>query len=163
MTTSIPHHAYGGTRALSRRTRFTPLLPGVTFLQADSSTGTVIPTFQLAIAENDRSASAREVRNHAQGTVDFYNDTGEKMFETIHSNLQRFQEVVEPNVDEADRLFARNLRRETYRTIIKSQEAVRELAQAHRERLSREVLRGLEDKLKRYGMTLNHCQVSMSK
>lgn len=117
---------------------------------------------QAIISAKDRSAELKEVRIVAKEITDLHNDIGQQLFSAINSNLQLFKEVVEPKVDENDRVFAANIQRSIYKTVKKSQETAQELDRARNDQSSnREVLRALEDKLDRYGIYLNNFQLSM--
>ena len=119
---------------------------------------------QATITAKDRSAKLREAQIVAKEITDLQNDTGQQLFSAINSNLQLFKQVVEPRVDENDRVFAANIQRSIYKTVKKSQETAQELDRARNDQNSnREVLRALEDKLDRYGMYLNNFLLSMLK
>ena len=131
---------------------------------ADNGVGAAIPVMQAAIAAIGRLESPTGPRLHARSIAELHSEASQEWFSAIYSNLQLYQEVVEPNVEEQDRAFASNVRTNVYRMVTKSQETIDQLLAASRDQRSRpEDLRALEDKLGEYAKYLNNFQVSLMK
>lgn len=126
--------------------------------------GASIPIVQAAIAAKDRSARLAEPRLHAKDIVELHNNAGQELFSAVYSNLQIYQDLVEPNVDETDRVFASNLRKSIYRTVKESQETAQQLYNATKDKRTKpEAIKAMADKLGEYAKYLNNLQLAMIK
>lgn len=126
--------------------------------------GVVLPAVQAAIAAKGRSATSTRSRIHIKDIADLHNDAGQALYPEIYKNLQMYQEVVEPNVDEMDRAFASNVRRDIENIVKKSQETARELHAACSDKRSKaEDLRDMELKLEIYARHLFNYQGCMNR
>ncbi|KAL8827405.1 MAG: hypothetical protein Q9191_003201 [Dirinaria sp. TL-2023a] len=124
--------------------------------------GLVPPVLQAAIAAKDRLAKPTAARMHARDIAELNNDAGQEFLAAIYSNLQVYREVVEPNVEERDRVFASNIHKAIYKVIKQSQETAQELDHASKDKQVKPAdLRALEDKLRECAQWLNGFQLSL--
>lgn len=117
---------------------------------------------QAAIAAKHHLAKPTAARLHARDIAELNNDAGQEFLSAIYSNLQVYREVVEPNVEEKDRVFATNIQKVIYRVVKQSQETARELDHASKDKQSKPAdLRALEDKLGECAQWLNGFQLAL--
>ena len=98
-----------------------------------------------------------EARAHAKTIAELQNDIGQEQFAAIYSNLQSYREVVEPNVDEKDRVFISHVQKSIYRTVKSYQETLQALSHASRPG----EIRAIEDKLSELGKHLNNFELRL--
>ena len=124
--------------------------------------GTVtIPALQATFPTKEGGARDRGVRASAKSIAELHGSIGEEWFASIYSNLELYQQEVEPNVDGRDRAFAKNMRKSIYLTMERSRETAKELQNALQNRNSSEQIQRMQGDLEEYAKYLNHFQVSM--
>ncbi|KAL8719790.1 MAG: hypothetical protein Q9225_003251 [Loekoesia sp. 1 TL-2023] len=123
--------------------------------------GAVIPALQAANTAKGRSAKLAQSRLRAKDIAELHNAAGQGLFPAIYTNLNLYQEVVEPNDDGKDQEFASNLQ-SIYRTLKESQETAQELYNASKGmRSNPEDLKAMEDKLGVHALHLINSQLSL--
>ncbi|KAG7005693.1 hypothetical protein G7Y79_00018g045000 [Physcia stellaris] len=121
--------------------------------------GVVIPVLQAAITAKDRSAKLEQPRVHARTVAELHGDIGREQFLAIYLNLEKYRAVVEPYVDENDRIFASTVQKRIYRTVEKIQETAQELYKASENNQRKpEDLTAMEYRLETYARRLNNDQ-----
>lgn len=126
--------------------------------------GAVIPVLQAAITAKDRSAKLEQPRVHARTVAELHNDVGREQFLAIYLNLEKYRAVVEPYVDENDRLFALDVQKRIYKTVKKIEETAQELynaSECNQSKPKYQYLRELEYKLEIYARHLNNDQLCL--
>ena len=126
--------------------------------------GLALPTIQAVISAKSHSTDRKTSRLDAVTIAELQNDLGEEWFDAIHSNLRLYEEVVEPNVDEKDRVFASVIRARICHIIEDMQATAQELARASKNPQSKEKdLIANKDKLEELGKYLNRFLFVMSR
>ena len=84
----------------------------------------------MVIQTKDSSAKFIDLRAHAKNIAELHNEIGQAQYSAIYSVLQRYRDIVEPNVGEKDRLVISNLQKSIFENIRKSQDIVQRLGRA---------------------------------
>ena len=125
--------------------------------------GAIIPTLQAtANFIGGRRGIERQLRSVGD-IADLHNEVGQELLSAIYEELQDYQDIVEPNVSQNDRLFASTIRREMYKIMKRIEDTARDLDQARRDPRNIDHLRALSNRFDRYGVLLNNLQHSLNR
>ena len=126
--------------------------------------GAVIPAVQATFSLIGGKEELERARAAARYKVNLHRESSQELFSLIYENLQLYQDYVEPNVDQNDRVFASTVRREMLKTVKRSQNTAQDLDRAKNDpHCGRDQLRALEDKLDGYATLLNGLQLSLTR
>lgn len=117
----------------------------------------MLPVLQTVVQAKDSSAKPTVLRAHAKNIAELHNEVGQAQYSAIYSVLQRYRDIVEPNVSEEDRLVISNLQKSIYRNIRTSQDIAQQLGRASKaERSKPEDLSALKNELGECAKYLNN-------